>query len=161
MPIILNGTTFNNGGTVTFNGSPVKEIIFGTTTVWKSQSETYTLNASGAPSSYNSGQGESDNLSSAIWRTATMTVPSGYSKLTITAFTPAGLYGATQTQLLESSTVKKDTGKRYDYATVTSWTNTSVSVTSGSTITFRCRGAVDVNRSTQSTVSASISFYFE
>ena len=36
MPIVLNGTTFNNGGTVTFNGSTVKEIKFGTTTVWKS-----------------------------------------------------------------------------------------------------------------------------
>ena len=37
MPIILNGTTFNNGGTVTFNGSPVKEIKFGSTTVWKAE----------------------------------------------------------------------------------------------------------------------------
>lgn len=37
MPIILNGTTFNNGGTVTFNGSTVKEIKFGTTTVWKAE----------------------------------------------------------------------------------------------------------------------------
>lgn len=37
MPIILNGTTFNNGGTVTFNGSPVKEIKFNSTTVWKAE----------------------------------------------------------------------------------------------------------------------------
>lgn len=38
MPIKLNGTTFNNGGTVTFNGQTVKEIKFGTTTVWLAQS---------------------------------------------------------------------------------------------------------------------------
>lgn len=37
MPIKLNGTTFNNGGTVTFNGQTVKEIKFGTTTVWKAE----------------------------------------------------------------------------------------------------------------------------
>jgi len=37
MPIKLNGTTFNNGGSCTFNGSTVKEIKFGTTTVWKAE----------------------------------------------------------------------------------------------------------------------------
>lgn len=37
MPIVLNGTTFNNGGTVTFNGSTVKEIQFNGTTVWKAE----------------------------------------------------------------------------------------------------------------------------
>lgn len=41
MPIKLNGTTFNNGGTVTFNGSTVKEIKFGTTTVWKAETTIY------------------------------------------------------------------------------------------------------------------------
>lgn len=39
MPIKLNGTTFNNGGTVTFNGQTVKEIKFGTTTVWKAETD--------------------------------------------------------------------------------------------------------------------------
>ncbi len=43
MPIILNGTTFNNGGTVTFNGSTVKEIKFGTTTVWKAETDITSL----------------------------------------------------------------------------------------------------------------------
>lgn len=37
MPIILNGTTFNNGGSVTFNGQTVKEIKYDTTTVWLAQ----------------------------------------------------------------------------------------------------------------------------
>lgn len=41
MPIVLNGTTFNNGGTVTFNGSTVKEIKFGSTTVWKAENVLY------------------------------------------------------------------------------------------------------------------------
>ena len=44
MSIKLNGTTFNNGGTCTFNGSTVKKIIFGTTTVWQAQ---YDVLASG------------------------------------------------------------------------------------------------------------------
>lgn len=42
MPIKLNGTTFNNGGTAKFNGTTIKEIKFGTTTVWKA--ETYLWN---------------------------------------------------------------------------------------------------------------------
>lgn len=37
MPIKLNGTTFNNGGTAKFNGTTLKEIKFGTTTVWKAE----------------------------------------------------------------------------------------------------------------------------
>ena len=37
MPIKLNGTTFNNGGTAKFNGTTIKEIRFGTTTVWKAE----------------------------------------------------------------------------------------------------------------------------
>ena len=37
MPIILNGVTFDNGGTCTFDSNEVKEIIFGTTTVWKAE----------------------------------------------------------------------------------------------------------------------------
>lgn len=41
MPIILNGTTFNNGGTVTFNGQTVKEVQFNGTTVWKAENVLY------------------------------------------------------------------------------------------------------------------------
>jgi hypothetical protein len=37
MPIVLNGTTFNNGGTAKFNGTSLTEIKFGSTTVWKKQ----------------------------------------------------------------------------------------------------------------------------
>ena len=37
MPIVINGTTFNNGGTAIFNGQTVKEIKFNTTTVWKAE----------------------------------------------------------------------------------------------------------------------------
>lgn len=41
MPIILNGITFNNGGSVTLNGQTVKEIKFNTTTVWKAETVLY------------------------------------------------------------------------------------------------------------------------
>ena len=37
MPIVLNGITKRNGGTVTFNGTPVKEVRFNGTTVWKAE----------------------------------------------------------------------------------------------------------------------------
>lgn len=35
MPIKLNGTTFNNGGTAKFNGTTLSKIVFNTTTVWE------------------------------------------------------------------------------------------------------------------------------
>ena len=41
MPIILNGTTFNNGGTAKFNGTNLTEIKFGSTTVWKAETVYY------------------------------------------------------------------------------------------------------------------------
>lgn len=37
MPIKLNGTTFNNGGTAKFNGTSLKKIVFNSTTVWEAQ----------------------------------------------------------------------------------------------------------------------------
>ena len=37
MPIVLNGTTFNNGETCKFNGQTVKEVRFNGTTVWKAE----------------------------------------------------------------------------------------------------------------------------
>lgn len=37
MPIIFNGITKANGGAVTFNGTPVKEVRFNGTTVWKAE----------------------------------------------------------------------------------------------------------------------------
>ena len=50
MSIKLNGTTFNNGGTCTFNGSTVKKINFvsggTTTTVWQAQQSMSDLTAS-------------------------------------------------------------------------------------------------------------------
>lgn len=41
MPIVLNGVTFDNGGSCTFNGDEVKEIVFGTTTVWKAENSLF------------------------------------------------------------------------------------------------------------------------
>lgn len=162
MRISLNGITFNNGGTVTFNGDPVTEIKYGDVTVWKKQSDPETLTATGQPSSYNSGAGQSADLVNAPWRTATSTVPSGYSTLKITAFEPAGTFGETQTQLLVGTTVVKDTGKRNDYASVTDWTGSSVSVTAGQTITFQFHGCRDINRDSRTNpLSRTISFYYE
>ena len=37
MPIKLNGTTFNNGGTAKYNTTNLKEIKYGSTTVWKAE----------------------------------------------------------------------------------------------------------------------------
>lgn len=37
MPIVLNGTTFNNGGTAKYNTTNLKEIKYGSTTVWKKE----------------------------------------------------------------------------------------------------------------------------
>lgn len=37
MPIILNGDTINNGGTILYNGVPLSEVIFDDTQVWKKQ----------------------------------------------------------------------------------------------------------------------------
>ena len=120
----------------------------------------YELTASGAPSSFNSGNGESSNLNSATWRTASTTVPAGKTTLTISTFSPAGIYGQSITQLLQNGTVIKNTGTRNDYGTVTSWAGDSISVAPGDTIMLRCRGAVDINRSTQTIVSASITFVY-
>lgn len=35
MPIIFNGNTFNNGGTIYFNGTSLSSVYFGETEVWK------------------------------------------------------------------------------------------------------------------------------
>lgn len=35
MPIVLNGTTLNNGGTITFNGTSLSAVYFGNTQVWQ------------------------------------------------------------------------------------------------------------------------------
>lgn len=35
MPIIFNGTTFNNGGTAIYNGTSLTSIKYGTTEVWR------------------------------------------------------------------------------------------------------------------------------
>jgi hypothetical protein len=35
MPIIFNGTTFNNGGTILFNGTSLSSVKFGNTQVWQ------------------------------------------------------------------------------------------------------------------------------
>lgn len=35
MPIIFNGTTFNNGGTILFNGTSLSAVKFGNTQVWQ------------------------------------------------------------------------------------------------------------------------------
>lgn len=43
MPIVLNGITKRNGGTVTFNGTPVKEVRFNGTTVWKAETDITSL----------------------------------------------------------------------------------------------------------------------
>lgn len=37
MPIKLNGTTFNNGGTAKYNNTSLMEIKYGSTTVWKKE----------------------------------------------------------------------------------------------------------------------------
>lgn len=35
MPIVFNGNTFNNGGTIYFNGTSLSSVKFGSTEVWK------------------------------------------------------------------------------------------------------------------------------
>ena len=77
MPIILDGVTLDNGGTVTFDGNPVKEIVFGTTTVWKAEQSM--LDASVSRSS-------DYTLSSTIWDL------SSYTSLTATFYIHGG-YG--------------------------------------------------------------------
>lgn len=37
MPIVLNGTTFSNGGTAKYNTTDLMEIKYGSTTVWKKE----------------------------------------------------------------------------------------------------------------------------
>lgn len=43
MPIVLNGITKRNGGTVTFNGTSLKEVQFNGTTVWKAETDITSL----------------------------------------------------------------------------------------------------------------------
>lgn len=73
MPIKLNGTTFNNGGTAKFNGTTIKEIKFGSTTVWKAQETIFPdasrswNNAHVGNTSVNSATGTSISLTSIWW----------------------------------------------------------------------------------------------
>lgn len=62
MPIILNGTTFNNGGTAKFNGTSLSQINHGGTTVWKKETPiSTTLSASG-----NGGVGDGSTGSASV-----------------------------------------------------------------------------------------------
>lgn len=84
MPIVLNGATFNNGGTVTFNGQTVKEVRFNGTTVWKAEQP---YNDVTVASNY--AYGGQGNWSG--WRTQMSSVNydmRGYSKLTFTFSSP-------------------------------------------------------------------------
>lgn len=68
MPIALNGTTFSNGGTATYNGTSLNEIQFSGTTVWKKETPISTvLSASGSGSVGDGSTGSASITSSNSW----------------------------------------------------------------------------------------------
>ena len=63
MPIKLNGTTFNNGGTAKYNNTSLKEIKYSSTTVWKAETDLVTTYCSNIVlAAYN------DDGTTAAWR---------------------------------------------------------------------------------------------
>lgn len=124
MPIILNGTTFNNGGTVTFNGSTVKEIKFGTTTVWEAERLFYpgaTVGYLGANSGtygafYTNVPKGTNNNSTVAYISVNLT---GVNSITITGTFQGGGGNSFAGVWLRSQTEWNDSGyQRYPYYTV-------------------------------------------
>lgn len=80
MPIVLNGITKRNGGTVTYNGHSLKEVQFNGSTVWKAEQ---------ALSDASVSRSDSYTLSSTVWDlsdytslTGTFSITGGYDRWT-------------------------------------------------------------------------------
>lgn len=128
MPIILNGTTFNNGGTVTFNGSTVKEIVFGTTTVWKAETTIYpgatvsnlTANSgSYSTANFSTQVGSGTNTSSTVLYVpidltdyTTITVTGTWSVTTVAGYSGCFISSASQHESYKTNQI------RYPYYTI-------------------------------------------
>lgn len=133
MPIILNGTTFNNGGTVTFNGQTVKEIKFGTTTVWKAEQTVFsgisvTTDNTGSHSAYDSKTAYSSEYALDFSDFSTLTV-TGTGRFAISS---QGSYGVENSITLQ---YKIGSGSWTNLSTLSSgYDNGSVSVSINSSI---------------------------
>ena len=157
MPIWLGSSKI---GKIWLGSSKIGKIYLGSSLVYQARSADITLSVSGQPTYFNSGIGQSYTFGDGY--TATATVPAGYTKLVVTAFTPSQVFGYWRDDLLLNNTVKIDTGIKSDQQTPTSWVNRSFNITSGRTITFRIKGARDINRDGQTTnISGSVTFHYE
>lgn len=128
MPIILNGTTFNNGGTCKFNGSDVKKIIFQSgstsTTVWERERLFYpgtavqhlTANSGSYGDFYTNVPTGQNNNSTVVYIPVNLT---GVSSITITGSFKGGGGNSFAGVWLRSQTEWNDSGyQRYPYYTI-------------------------------------------
>ena len=150
MPIDLNGTTFNNGGTCKFNGSDVKKIIFQSgstsTTVWERERLFYpgttvqhlTANSGSYGDFYTNVPKATNNNSTVVYIPVNLT---GVNSITITGSFTGGGGNSFAGVWLRSQTQWNDSGyQRYPYYTIgrgssNTWYTLMHRVTGGGTST--------------------------
>lgn len=146
MPIKLNGTTFNNGGTAKFNGTTLSKIVFNSTTVWEAERLFYpgttvqhlAANAGSYGDFYTNVPTGQNNNSTVVYIPVNLT---GVNSITITGSFKGGGGNSFAGVWLRSQTKWNDSGyQRYPYYTIgqgssDTWYTLMYRVTGGGTST--------------------------
>lgn len=157
MPIVLNGITKANGGTVTFNGHSLKEVQFNGSTVWKAEQ---------ALSDASVTRSGDYTLSSTVWDmseyttlSGTFSITGGYNRWTGDG-SASSAYGYVYVQLADGTrVVVPNTGYTLGSGTHKETTMTSTETLDLSTYSVAQRASVRLGIYTVATWSIATGMY--
>lgn len=143
MPIVLNGTNFNNGGSATLNGTALSEIKDSGTTVWKKETtETGSLSVKGLSEDPN-------NITYPYgWYEKSFNIPVGTTfRLNYFKFESNGTPFFFQVQVLVNgnSVISTGTSQAYTYDSGAKPSSTGTYTSTVATNTLRLRARIAIN----------------